>query len=206
MQPLNLIILISGRGSNLKAIIDSIESKKLQAKILCVISDNPNAYGLNIAKEHGIETIVLDYKKFSSKADYEKKLLEILKQKNPDLICLAGYMRIVGKEIVSAFKNKIINIHPALLPSFPGLHAQKQAIDYGVKVSGCTVHFVDEGCDTGPIILQKVVKVDENDDEESLSKKILEQEHIAYSEAISLIAQNRVRIEGRKVRILDSGK
>ena len=205
MQLLKLVVLISGRGSNLKAIIDSIESKKLNSEILCVISDNPNAYGLKIASDHNIETILLDYKKFPSKDEYEKSLLTILKEKNPDLICLAGYMRIVGKDVINAFKNKIINIHPALLPSFPGLHAQKQAIDYGVKISGCTVHFVDEGCDTGPIILQKAVNVDDDDDEASLSKKILEQEHIAYSEAISLIAQGRVKIFGRKTKIERQG-
>jgi len=205
MQLLKLVVLISGRGSNLKAIIDSIESKKLNSEILCVISDNPNAYGLKIASDHNIETILLDYKKFPSKDEYEKSLLTILKEKNPDLICLAGYMRIVGKDVINAFKNKIINIHPALLPSFPGLHAQKQAIDYGVKISGCTVHFVDEGCDTGPIILQKAVNVADDDDEASLSKKILEQEHIAYSEAISLIAQGRVKIFGRKTKIERQG-
>ncbi len=205
MQLLKLVVLISGRGSNLKAIIDSIESKKLNSEILCVISDNPNAYGLKIASDHNIETVLLDYKKFPSKDEYEKSLLTILKEKNPDLICLAGYMRIVGKDVINAFKNKIINIHPALLPSFPGLHAQKQAIDYGVKISGCTVHFVDEGCDTGPIILQKAVNVADDDDEASLSKKILEQEHIAYSEAISLIAQGRVKIFGRKTKIERQG-
>mgnify|MGYP001019752163 FL=1 len=206
MNTLKIAVLISGRGSNLQAIMDSIASQKLSAAILCVISDKPDAYGLERAKKQGIETLALDYKKFSSKDAYEKELLKVLKEKDPDLICLAGYMRIVGRGLISAFKNKIINIHPALLPAFPGLHSQKQALDYGVKVSGCTVHFVDEGCDTGPIILQKSVQVFEGDTEESLSARILEQEHKAYPEAIGLIAEGRVRIEGRKVKILKEGK
>ena len=215
MKPLNLIVLISGRGSNLQAIINSIEAGRLSAKILCVISDKPDAYGLQRARDHGIEAIVVDYKKikedvrandYSPLQGYEDQLLDVLKQYNPDLICLAGYMRIVGPKIISTFKNKIINIHPALLPAFPGLHSQKQALDHGVKISGCTVHFVDEGCDTGPVILQKAVPVLENDTEESLSKRILEQEHVAYPEAIRLIAEGRVRIEGGKAKISEEGK
>lgn len=205
MNTLKIAVLISGRGSNLQAIMDSIASKKLSAEILCVISDKPDAYGLERAKKQGIETLVLDYKKFPNKDAYEKELLKVLKEKGPDLICLAGYMRIVGKGLISAFKNKIINIHPALLPAFPGLHSQKQALDYAVKISGCTVHFVDEGCDTGPIILQKTVPVLEGDTEETLSARILEQEHKAYPEAIGLMAEGRVKIEGRKVKILKEG-
>jgi len=203
MKTLNIVVLVSGRGSNLQAIIDSIDAGGLPAKILCVISDKPDAFGLERAKKHGIETIPLEYKRFKNKDDYEKELLKILKDKGPDLICLAGYMRIVGKGLISAFRHKIINIHPALLPSFPGLDSQKQALEYGVKVSGCTVHFVDEGCDTGPVILQKTVTVLENDTEGSLSARILEKEHIAYPEAIKLIAEGRVRIEGRKVKITE---
>ncbi len=203
MALLKIAVLVSGRGSNLQAIIDSIESGRLPAKILCVISDKPDAFGLERARKHGIEAISLDYRKFQSKDDYEKELLKILKDRSPDLICLAGYMRIVGKGLISAFRNRIINIHPALLPSFPGLDSQRQALDYGVKVSGCTVHFVDEGCDTGPVILQKTVPVLGNDTEGSLSARILEKEHIAYPEAIKLIAEGRVRIEGRKVKITE---
>lgn len=203
MKALNIVVLISGRGSNLQAIIDSIEAGRLPAKILCVISDKPGAFGLERAKKHGIEAVPLDYKRFSDKDEYEKELLAILKGRNPDLICLAGYMRIVGRGLISAFRNKIINIHPALLPSFPGLDSQKQALEYGVKISGCTIHFVDEGCDTGPVILQKTVPVLENDTEESLSARILEKEHVAYPEAIKLIAEGRVRIDGRKVKITE---
>lgn len=203
MKTLNIVVLVSGRGSNLQAIIDSIDAGRLPAKILCVISDKPDAFGIERAKKHGIEAIPLEYKRFQNKDDYEKELLKILKDKGPDLICLAGYMRIVGKGLISAFRHKIINIHPALLPSFPGLDSQKQALEYGVKVSGCTVHFVDEGCDTGPVILQKTVPVLENDTEGSLSARILEKEHVAYPEAIKLIAEGRVRIEGRKVKITE---
>jgi phosphoribosylglycinamide formyltransferase-1 len=190
MKILNIVVLVSGRGSNLQAIIDSIESGKLPAEILCVISDKPGAFGLERAKKHGIEAIAIDYKKFPNKDEYEKELLRVLKDKNPDLICLAGYMRIVGKELISAFRNKIINIHPALLPAFPGLNAQKQALDHGAKISGCTVHFVDEGCDTGPVILQKTVPVLDGDTEETLSARILEEEHKAYPEAIRLISKD----------------
>lgn len=206
MPIIKIAVLVSGRGSNLQAIIDSIESGKLPAKMLCVISDKPGAFGLERAKKHGIEAITLDYKEFPDKDGYEKELLKVLKDKNPDLICLAGYMKIVGKGLISAFKNKIINIHPALLPLFPGLNSQKQALDGGAKVSGCTVHFVDEGCDTGPIILQRSVPILDNDTEETLSTRILEQEHIAYPEAIRLIAEGRVHVEGEKVKISKEGK
>ncbi len=213
MQPLKIAVLISGRGSNLQAIMDSIESSELPAKILCVISDKPDAYGLERARKHGIQAETVDYKEIAktcgraSQLDtYESILLDTLQRYNPDLVCLAGYMRIIGPKIISAFRGRIINIHPALLPSFPGLHSQKQALDHGVKISGCTVHFVDEGCDTGPIILQKAVPVLEDDTEETLSVRILEQEHRAYPEAIRLIAEGRVRIEGRKTKISKDGK
>lgn len=217
MGLLKIAVLVSRRGSNLQAIIDSIGSGELPAEILCVISDKPGAFGLERARKHGIQAVVVDYKRIagddaktrgraSLRDAYESILLETLKRYNPDLICLAGYMRIVGKDVISAFKNRIVNIHPALLPSFPGLDSQKQALEYGVKISGCTVHFVDEGCDTGPVILQKSVPVLEGDTEASLSARILEQEHKAYPEAIRLIAEGRVRIEGRKVRISKEGK
>lgn len=217
MGLLKIAVLISGRGSNLQAIIDSIGSGELPAEIICVVSDKPDAAGLDRARKHGIPAVVVDYKRItdddvktrgraSLRDTYESILLETLKQYAPDIICLAGYMRIVGKDVISAFKNRIVNIHPALLPSFPGLDSQKQALEYGAKISGCTVHFVDEGCDTGPIILQKAVPVPEGDTEASLSARILEQEHKAYPEAIRLIAEGRVRIEGRKVRISKEGK
>ena len=147
--------------------------------------------------------IVIPSKNRSDRAGYDKEIINALSEYNIDLICLAGYMRIVTQELVDAYKNRIINIHPALLPSFPGLHAQKQAIDYGVKVSGCTVHFVDGGMDTGPVILQKTVPVYDNDTEDTLSERILEQEHTAYSEAVALYAAGRLKVSGRKVEVLD---
>ena len=196
-----IAILISGRGSNMLALAKSVAEGKINAKISAVISNKPEAPGLEKAKEMGINTIVINSKEFKDKESYEQKLLDTLKELNIDLICLAGYMKIVGSKIIRAFPNKIMNIHPALLPSFPGLDAQKQAHDYGVKVSGCTVHFVDEGMDTGPIILQKTVTVDDTDTESTLAHKILEYEHKAYSEAVSLFVEDKLEIKGRRVLI-----
>ena len=199
---INIAVFISGRGSNFLALLKNIEKGVLKnCQIAVVFSNNPNAKGLEYAAEAGIKTIVIPSKNRSDRVEYDKEIINALSEYNIDLICLAGYMRIVTEELVEAYKNKIINIHPALLPSFPGLHAQKQALDYGVKVSGCTVHFVDGGMDTGPIILQKTVPVYDNDTEESLSERILEQEHIAYTEAVALYAEGLLKIEGRKVII-----
>jgi len=199
----NIAVLVSGRGTNLQAIIDSIESGYLKARIAVVISDVEKAYALQRARKHGIEAIFVNPKKFASKQLYEKEILRILKAHDVELVLLAGYMRIVGNTLLSAFKNRILNIHPALLPAFPGLHAQRQALEHGVKVAGCTVHFVDETIDNGPIILQKCVEVKEDDTEESLAERILEQEHKIYPEAVKLFLENRLRIEGRRVRILE---
>ncbi len=200
---MNIAVLVSGRGTNLQAIIDSIESGYLKARIAVVISDVEKAYALQRARKHGIEAIFVNPKKFASKQLYEKEILRILKAHDVELVLLAGYMRIVGNTLLSAFKNRILNIHPALLPAFPGLHAQRQALEHGVKVAGCTVHFVDETIDNGPIILQKCVEVKEDDTEESLAERILEQEHKIYPEAVKLFLENRLRIEGRRVRILE---
>lgn len=201
---INIAVFISGRGSNFLALLKNIEKGVLKnCQIAVVFSNNPNAKGLEYAVEAGIKTIVIPSKNRSDRVEYDKEIINALSEYNIDLICLAGYMRIVTEELVEAYKNKIINIHPALLPSFPGLHAQKQALDYGVKVSGCTVHFVDGGMDTGPIILQKTVPVYDNDTEDTLSARILEQEHTAYSEALSLYAAGRLKVSGRKVEILD---
>lgn len=201
---INIAVFISGRGSNFLALLKNIEKGVLKnCQIAVVFSNNPNAKGLEYAAEAGIKTIVIPSKNRSDRAEYDKEIIKALSEYNIDLICLAGYMRIVTEELVEAYKNKIINIHPALLPSFPGLHAQKQAIDYGVKVSGCTVHFVDGGMDTGPIILQKTVPVFDNDTEDTLSERILEQEHTAYSEAVALYAAGRLKVSGRKVEVLD---
>lgn len=201
---INIAVFISGRGSNFLALLKNIEKGVLKnCRIAVVFSNNPNAKGLEYAAEAGIKTIVIPSKNRSDRVEYDKEIINALSEYNIDLICLAGYMRIVTEELVEAYKNKIINIHPALLPSFPGLHAQKQALDYGVKVSGCTVHFVDGGMDTGPIILQKTVPVYDNDTEDTLSARILEQEHTAYSEAVALYAAGRLKVSGRKVEILD---
>lgn len=201
---INIAVFISGRGSNFFALLKNIEKGVLKnCQIAVVFSNNPNAKGLEYAAEAGIKTIVIPSKNRSDRVEYDKEIINALSEYNIDLICLAGYMRIVTEELVEAYKNKIINIHPALLPSFPGLHAQKQALDYGVKVSGCTVHFVDGGMDTGPIILQKTVPVYDNDTEDTLSARILEHEHTAYSEAVALYAAGRLKVSGRKVEILD---
>ncbi len=200
----NIAVLVSGRGSNLQAIIDSIENGYLKAQIAAVISDIGDAYALERARKHGIEAVFIDPKRFPSKDLYEEEILGVLKEREVQFVLLAGYMRILGKTLLATYKNRILNIHPALLPSFPGLHAQKQAFDHGVKVAGCTVHFVDEMLDGGPIILQRCVDVKENDTAEMLADRILEQEHKIYPEAVKLAVENRLRIEGRKVKIIKS--
>lgn len=198
----NIAVIVSGRGSNLQAIIDSIENGYLKAQITVVISDVENAYALERARKHGIKAVFVNPKKFASKELYEKEVLSILKTYGAELILLAGYMKIVGETLLMAYRSRILNIHPALLPAFPGLHAQKQAFDHGVKVAGCSVHFVDESLDGGPIILQRCVEVKEDDTAETLADRILEQEHKIYPEAVKLFVENRLRIEGRKVRII----
>ncbi|MFZ9006430.1 MAG: phosphoribosylglycinamide formyltransferase [Nitrosopumilaceae archaeon] len=203
---LNLGILISGRGSNMEAILKSIKRKKIPINPAIVISNKPDARGLKIAQKMGVKTEVIESKGFKgSRSEYDKKIISALTKNGVTpkngLVCLAGFMRIISPEFVKKYKNKIINIHPALLPAFPGLDAQKQAIDYGAKYSGCTVHFVDSGVDTGPIILQKIVKVNEGETEESLAKRILAKEHQAYSEAVKLFAEKRVKVSGRKTVI-----
>ncbi len=197
-----IAVLVSGRGSNLQAIIDSIENGNLHAQISIVISDIADAYALFRAKTHGINAVHIDPKKFASKEAYETDILRVLSSHNVQLVLLAGYMKILGKTLLTAYKNRILNIHPALLPAFPGLHAQEQAFKHGVKVAGCTVHFVDEELDGGPIILQKCVEVKEDDTAQTLAERILEQEHKIYPEAIKLFAENKLRIDGRKVKII----
>ena len=200
--PLNtfkLAVLVSGRGSNLQAIIDSIDREELDAHLSIVISNTKDAIALKRAEKHGIKTIFIDPSNYLSSKEYDKALVLKLKEFSVDLICLAGYMRILGEEVIQTFEKKIINIHPSLLPAFPGMNAQKQAINHGVKFSGCTVHFVDFGVDSGPIILQTVVPVYDNDDEKSLSKRILEQEHYLYPKAIKMIQENKIRLNGRTV-------
>jgi phosphoribosylglycinamide formyltransferase-1 len=190
----------------MEAILKSIKRKKIPIKPTIVISNKADAKGLKIAQKMGVKTEVIESKGFKgSRSEYDKKIISALTKNGVTpkngLVCLAGFMRIISPEFVKKYKNKIINIHPALLPAFPGLDAQKQAVDYGAKFSGVTVHFVDSGVDTGPIILQKVVKVNDGDTEEALAKRILAKEHQAYPEAVKLFAEKRVKISGRKTVI-----
>jgi phosphoribosylglycinamide formyltransferase-1 len=198
---INIGVLVSGRGTNLQAIVEAVEEGKIEGNISIVVSDNPDAYALKRAKQHNIETRYINFTEFKNREDYDKEIIKTMEEKKIDLVVLAGYMRILSPYFIRTYKNKIINIHPALLPSFPGLHAQKQATEHGVKVSGCTVHFVDEGVDSGLIILQKAVEVKDNDTEESLAGKILKEEHQIYPRAIQLFCQGRLIIKGRKVII-----
>ena len=198
-----IAVLASGRGSNFQAVIDAIKAGKLPARCVALITDNPKAYAIERAQKADIPVIVLDYASFPSKDAYERSLLAAMRRQKADLFVLAGYMRILGKVIVQAFPGRIVNIHPALLPAFTGLHGQRQAVNYGVKVAGCTVHFVDQNLDCGPIILQKCVPVLPDDDEDSLAERILVEEHKCYPEAIRLFCEGRLEIVGRKVRILD---
>jgi phosphoribosylglycinamide formyltransferase-1 len=198
---LKLGVLISGNGSNLQSIIDHIEKGSLRAIIKIVISNNPDAYGTIRAKKHGIPVVILKHTDFKNKEDFDLELIKILKSNQVDLVILAGFMRILTPAFLKAFSHKIMNIHPALLPSFPGIHGQKQAVEYGVKISGCTVHFVDEGVDTGPIIIQSAVQVLDDDTEETLAARILKKEHMIYPQAIQLFADGKIEIKGRKVLI-----
>lgn len=199
---LKIGVLVSGNGSNLQAIIDRIEAGELQAEISIVISDREDAYALKRAARHGIENMYIDPGKFREKREYEGKLVQVLKERGVELVIMAGFMRLLGPYFIREFHQRVMNIHPSLLPSFPGLRPQLQALEHGVKVSGCTVHFADEGMDTGPIILQRAVPVYDDDTEETLSARILEKEHQIYPEAIKLYSEGRLKIEGRKVRIL----
>jgi len=196
----NIGVLVSGRGSNLQAIIEGCKSGQIPAKVSVVISNQAEAYALLRAKEAGIPAYVVNWSDFADKHSYELHIIHILKEHKVHLLCLAGYMRLVGSDLLDAYPDRIMNIHPSLLPSFPGLHAQEQALNYGVKYSGCTVHFVDSGLDSGPIILQKVVPVQEEDTPDSLAARILEEEHNIYPEAVKLYCENKLFIEGRKVK------
>ncbi|HSG83407.1 MAG: phosphoribosylglycinamide formyltransferase [Nitrosopumilus sp.] len=203
---LNLGILISGRGSNMESILKAIKKKKIPIKPAVVISNKQDAKGLKIAEKLGVQIEVVESKGFKgTRAEYDKKIIAVLTKygvtPRNGLVCLAGFMRIISPEFVKKYKNRIINIHPALLPAFPGLNSQKQALEYGAKVSGCSVHFVDAGMDTGPVIIQAVVKVNEKDTEESLSKRILKEEHRIYPEAVNLFARKKIRVSGRRTII-----
>ena len=193
--------LASGRGTNLQAIIDSIKKGYLQTEIAVVISNKKDAPALERASKEGIDTVYVDPSAFKDRTAYDVEILDILKRYRVDLVVLAGYMRIVTGPLIDAYKNRIMNVHPALLPSFPGMSAQRQALEYGVKIAGCTAHFVEEGVDKGPIIAQAAVPVLEGDTEESLSARILKEEHKLFPQAIKLYEEGRVSISGRRVAI-----
>ena len=198
---LKLAVLASGSGSNLQAMIDAIAAGALPAKIQLVLSDKADAFALERAKQAGIPTVVISPQAFATREEYDRQVVAAIRQYEVDVVALAGYMRVVTPGFLQAFPQRVVNIHPALLPAFPGLHGQRQAWEYGVKVSGCTVHFVDEGTDTGPIIAQATVPVLDTDDADTLAARILEQEHRLYPHVLKLLAEGRVSIEGRRVKI-----
>lgn len=194
-----IVVLASGRGTNFQAIIDASESGRLSGEVVGLVSDNPNAAALERARRHGIPQVVVERKSSHSKREFDRCLREAVRQFAPDLAVLAGFMRLLGRDFLDEFQGKVINIHPSLLPAFRGLDAQKQALDYGVRYTGCTVHFVDEGTDTGPIIGQRVVPVMPDDTEDTLTARILVKEHALMVECINAVLTGRVRRDGRKV-------
>lgn len=209
MTPLRVAVLASGRGSNLQAIIDGIEAGQVQASIVAVISNKKDAVALERARKHGLKDLFVDPKPFAGQPDsresYDRALLAMLQQHDVELVLLAGYMKIVTAVLVNAYANRMMNIHPSLLPSFPGLDVQKKAIEWGCKLAGCTVHFVTEGVDEGPIILQAAVPILDDDTPETLAARILVQEHKLYPRAVQLFAEGRLRVDGRRV-LIEQGK
>jgi phosphoribosylglycinamide formyltransferase-1 len=201
-----IAVLISGSGSNLQAIIDASEKGEIPCTVGIVISNKADAYGLVRAKKHGIPTEVVDHRAFSGRGEFDAKLVEILRGSGAELVCLAGFMRVLTPVFVRAFPNRILNIHPALLPSFPGTHGPRQALSYGVRFAGCTVHFLDEGVDTGPVIVQAIVPVYDDDTEETLAARILVQEHRIYPMAIRLFFAGKLILEGRRVKVTGEPK
>ncbi len=203
--PLRVAVLASGRGSNLQALIDAIEAGQVQARIVAVISNKKEAVALERARKHGLKDLFVDPKPFAGRPDsreaYDRSLLEVLQQHEVELVLLAGYMKIVTTVLVNAYANRMMNIHPSLLPAFPGLEVQKKAIDWGCKLAGCTVHFVTEGVDEGPIIIQAAVPILDADTPETLAARILVQEHKVYPRAVQLFVENRLRVDGRRVFI-----
>jgi phosphoribosylglycinamide formyltransferase-1 len=201
LKKVGIGVLVSGSGSNLQSIIDHIEAGTLDAEIRIVISNNPGAFALERCRKHRICSVVVDHRKFDSRESYDRQTIAILESSDVELVVMAGFMRILSPEFFRAFPRRIMNIHPALLPAFPGIHVQHKAVEYGVKFSGCTVHFVDEGVDTGPIIIQSVVPVYGDDTADTLSERILKEEHRIYPQAIQYYADGRIEIHGRKVLI-----
>ncbi|NIQ95386.1 MAG: phosphoribosylglycinamide formyltransferase [Desulfuromonadales bacterium] len=198
---LRLGILASGSGTNLQSIIDACRQNRIDAEVAVVITNKPGAGALNRAEKADIATRCIDHRQFDSRESFDAAVVEALREARVDLVCLAGFMRLITSTMLDAFPMRIMNIHPSLLPAFPGLNVQRQAVEYGVRFSGCTVHFVDSGTDTGPIIIQAAVPVLDDDDEHTLSARILKEEHRIYPRAIQLFAEGRLRIEGRRVTI-----
>ena len=198
---LKLGVLASGSGSNLQSIIDQCQQQQIDAEIVLVLCNNPEAGALDRAEKAGLQNLCINHRDFSDRQSFDQAVISALQEAGVELVVLAGFMRIISEVFIAAFPQRIINIHPALLPAFPGLHVQKKALDYGARFAGCTVHFVDGGVDTGPIIIQAVVPILEDDTEETLAARILQQEHKIYPKAIQLIAEGRVTIEGRRVYI-----
>jgi len=201
MSGMNIAVLCSGNGTNLQAIIDNINKGYIPARIAFVLSDEKKAFALERARKAGIETVILDKKEYKTREDFDKEIVERLKKRDVKLVVLAGFMRLLSPYFIREYRNRIINIHPALLPSFKGSHGVKDALDHGAKVTGVTVHFVDENLDNGPIILQKAVEIRADDTEETLLERLHKEEHKAYPEAIKLFVEGKIKIEGRKVTI-----
>lgn len=200
-RPLRIGVMVSGNGSNLQSIIDHVDAGRLDAEVVCVISNREHAFALERARKHGIPAIFLNHRSFPDRESFDAAAVEALRRHGVELVALAGFNRIVSRVMLDAFPMAILNIHPALLPSFPGGHAQRQALEHGVKIAGCTVHLVDAGTDTGPIIAQAAVPVLDTDSEETLSARILKEEHRIYPAVIQLFAEGRIRFRGRKVLI-----
>ena len=198
---MNIAVFCSGNGSNFQAIANSVKNGEIKAKIALIVCDNPQAFALKRAEKLGIRSLLVEGKKFQSRDEYEAEIIKNLEKENIELICLAGYMRIVSPSLVQRYSNKILNIHPALLPSFKGTQGIKDALDYGVKVSGVTVHFVNDKMDQGPIILQEALEIKDDDTEKSLAERIHQIEHKLYPQALRLFVEGRLEIEGRKVKI-----
>jgi phosphoribosylglycinamide formyltransferase 1 len=200
-RKLRLGVLVSGGGTNLQAIIDRCQDDSIDAEIALVLTNNAQAGALERCRKAGVPTCIIDHRPYATREDFDAAMVAALREAEVDLVVLAGFMRLISGVFLEAFPGRIMNIHPALLPAFPGLHVQRKAVEYGVRFSGCTVHFVDAGLDTGPIIIQAVVPVLDTDDEAALSARILEQEHRIYPRAIQLFAERRLKVEGRRVRI-----
>lgn len=194
-------VLVSGSGSNLQAIMDACDRGEIPCRVAVVVANKADAYGLERARKAGIPAVPVSHKDFPTREDFDARLVEVLREHDVELVCLAGFMRVLTPVFVRAFPHRILNIHPALLPAFPGTHGPRQALDYGARFAGCTVHFIDEGVDTGPVVVQAVVPVHDDDTEDSLAARILVQEHRIYPAAIRLFFEGKLAIEGRRVRI-----